>query len=606
MERAPDKVHATDQMPTSNILRLDDYRDKRDQRVRLAASLYGADIGRSALLRHLADLANLVGADRAAAVWVDEYGPGMVHPHVLLDLLSDRPRRGFSAEPLRRAWETGVPGVVESATRRASDGAPWTLAVSLGSDGTRGWFLVADSVTPRPTLPSEVRDRVMFISGECSAIVLHRDLDGVERSHAAPMQQGKPRFAGWAILQDIEGREEDDVESQRIALRFVVGRLPRLLVDDDLAIPSDRLRQQAERAREEVGGRADVAGAEAALWERVLDAFSEGDLESLNQGLLELGAAVEEQNHLHGASELYRTAYAIAVGTGNVAASIDAARFAGRAFRRLASWEEAHRWYGVARGIAEAASLDGLVVMILDGVANIHRDRGNLPAARATLKEARPFAERSGDDIAAATVHHGLMALEHVAGNLEVALVHGWQAVRKYHGERDRVQALASLAGVLIDADEFRAAEDAWACVAHMTSGNDYFRIYAVDALSYLAARRGAAAEFARRAAEADALGWESGPAPAKAEILYYRGLSHGHLGQTEEARRWLTRAVAFCEEHRFSRTLFRAEEALRSLDAPPEEAPAHRVAPDTPAAAPQEVRLGLEEMRRELVGSSR
>ena len=55
-------------MPTSNILRLDDYRDKRDQRVRLAASLYGADIGRSALLRHLADLAALMGADRAATV----------------------------------------------------------------------------------------------------------------------------------------------------------------------------------------------------------------------------------------------------------------------------------------------------------------------------------------------------------------------------------------------------------------------------------------------------------------------------------------------------------------------------------------------------------
>lgn len=603
MEWAPDKVHATDQMPTSNILRLDDYRDKRDQRVRLAASLYGADIGRSALLRHLADLAGMVGADRAAAVWVDEYGPGVVHPHVLLDLLSDRPRRGFSAEPLRRAWETGVPGVLESAGRRAADGAPWTLAVSLGSDGTRGWFLVADSVAPRPSLAPEIRDRVMFVAGECSAIVLHRDLDGADRTVPGRLAQGKPRFAGWAILQDIEGREEDDIESQRIALRFVVGRLPRLLVDDDLAIPSDRLRQQAERAREEIGGRDDIAGPEATLWDAVLDAFGAGDLEALGHALLGLGSAVEEQNHLHGASELYRTAYAIAVGTGNVVASIDAARFAGRSFRRLAGWDEAHRWYGVAREIAQVAGLPDRVAMTLDGVANIHRDRGNHPAARAALTEARAFAEESGDATAIGRVYHGLLSLEQVAGNLELALMHGWKAVRTYPDERDRIEALASLGGVLLYAGEYRAAEDAWACVEHLATGDDYIRLYAVDALGHLAANRGSPAEFARWAAKADAMGWESGPAPTKAEVLYYRGMSYAALGDSAAARRWLQRAVAFCEEHKFSRTLFRAEEALRSLDAPSAEGPAR---PDVPAAAPQEVRVGLEEMRRELVGSGR
>jgi hypothetical protein len=162
----------------------------------------------------------------------------------------------------------------------------------------------------------------------------------------------------------------------------------------------------------------------------------------------------------------------------------------------------------------------------------------------------------------------------------------------------------SGVAGVLIDADELRAAEDAWECVAHMTSGNDYFRLYALDALSHIAARRGARAEFARRAAEADAVGWESGPAPAKAEILYYRGLSYGYLGEIDEARRWLNSAVAFAESHKFSQTLFRAEAALRDLDTRRAEQPTRRNAPA--ATAPPEVRSGLEEMRRELVGSSR
>jgi tetratricopeptide (TPR) repeat protein len=593
-------------MPTSNILRLDDYRDKREQRVRLAASMHGADIGRAALLRHLADLASLVGADRAAAVWVDEYGPGLVHPHVLLDLFSDRPRRAFCIEPLHRAWETGVPGVVESpgGGGRPPEGAQWTLAVSLGSDGYRGWFLVADAVTPRPVLQTDVRDRVMFISGECSAILLHRDLDSGDESVSGERGATRAKFAGWPILQDIDGREADDAASQRIALRFVVGRLPRLLVDDGLATPADRQRQQADRAREEVDKQADAEDGETPLWYRVLDAYGAADLEALGTALLDLGAAVEGQNHLNGAAELYQTAYEVAVGSGDTGIAIDAARFAGRVLRRHAAWDDAHRWYGVARAIAEAAGLDDRVAVVLDGVANIHRDRGNHPAARAALMEAKVFAKRSGDARAIASVDHGLLSLEQVAGNLDLALVHGWNAVRAYPGERDRIEALASLGGVLVYAGEYRAAEDAWACVEHLAGDDDYIRLYAVDALGHLAARRGAAAEFARRAAAADRMGWESGPAPAKAEILYYRGMSYQCLGKVDEARRWLKRAVAFCHEHKFSRTLFRAEEALCSLDVGPTEAPAQPRG--APAAAPREVCLGLEEMRRELVGSGR
>jgi tetratricopeptide (TPR) repeat protein len=217
--------------------------------------------------------------------------------------------------------------------------------------------------------------------------------------------------------------------------------------------------------------------------------------------------------------------------------------------------------------------------------------------------EAGTFAARSGEGRAVASVHHGLMSVEHLAGNLESALKHGWQAVTSYPAEEDQVDALASLAGVLIDVGELQAAEDAWSCVAHMASGRDYIRLYALDALSHVAARRGETAKFARRAAEADALDWDSGPAPAKAEILYYRGLSYQYLGDTDEARRWLQRALSFCEAHRFSRMLFRAEEALRRLDTSPAEVPPRT---DTTDIAPPEVRAGLEQMRREVVGSGR
>jgi tetratricopeptide (TPR) repeat protein len=586
-------------MPEPDILRLDAYRERREQRLRLAASLYGADRGRSEILQHLVKVVSLLGADRAATVWIDEFGPGLVHPHVVLDLLSDRPRRAFAAEPLQRAWEGGVPGVFEGrGPAPRGEGLAWTVAVALGSDGTRSWFLVADAVSPSVAMGSEVRDRLMFLAGECSAVVLHRDLDAMASAEADPSARGRPRFAGWHILQDIEGREGDELESRRIAMRFVVARLPRLLVEDDLAIPRDRLRQQAQRAREEVGrdaGTLDI-GQEAVLWEEVLNAFQDGDLEGLGKALLRLAGAAESRTHLHGAAELYRTAYEIFAATGQVALAVDAARFTGRALRRLAAWDEATRWYGIAREVASAGSLRAKVAMVLDGVANIHRERGNLPAARAVLYEALGYAREAGDPEALGAVFHGLAGTEHLLGNLREAVGWGWNAVEAYRFPGERVMALATLGGILIDLGDLDAATDAWSCTRDLAT-NDYYRIYALDALGHICALRGDGAGFARWAEAADAMGWEAGPLPAKAEILHYRGLSFMALGDPARARSYLERAVAFAEEHGFGRTLFAAEAALSGLTSPAAEKPPAT----TPPSAPEAVSTGLREMRLRL-----
>ena len=592
-------------MPEPDILRLDAYKERREQRLRLAASLYRSDPARSELLGHLAKVASLLGSDRAATVWIDEYGPGLVHPHVVLDLLSDRPRRNFLADPLRKAWEGGVPGLFHTHGAWARGESPgWTVAVALGSDGTRSWFLVADAAVPGRGLPDEYRDRLMFLAGECSAVVLHRDLDAMAAAESEGGRAARPRFAGWPILQDIEGREDDETESRRIALRFLVARLPRLLVEDDLAIPAERLRQQAERAREEVdrdSGEVDV-GAEGPQWEEVLSAFQVGDLERLGRALLALGETVESRLHLHGAVELYRTAYEISAATGNIAAAVDAARFTGRALRRLARWDDAVRWYGIAREVAAAGMLPGQVARVMDGLASVHRDRGNLPAARATLLEALPFAEVDETPSAAGSIYLGLASAEHVMDRLDEAMAWGWRAVGAFDSEEDRVIALAVLGGILIDTGDLEAASDAWRCVRDLAV-NEYYKLYAVDALGHIAALRGDRAGFARAATAADAMGWDTGPLPAKAEILYYRGASYAALGESRRARVYLERAVAFAEEHRFSRTLFLAEAALRALDTEGR----HEAHKAEPPPVPQEVSNGLRGLRRslEVVGSA-
>jgi tetratricopeptide (TPR) repeat protein len=569
------------------------------------------DEGRKALVCHLSAIADVVSADRVATLWVDEYGPRIPHPHAVVDLLSDRPRRAFGRDPLWTARSNGVPGVHEygGGGGLPGVGGGWGLVVSLGSDGTRSWFLVADSVTPRPSLSADQRGAVMFLAGECSALVLHPDVHGSGSRASSPAPSAgasatdERRFPGWQILRDLEGRDEEGVEAQRIALRFVVARLPMLYLEEGLAVPRDRRRDQVERAREELllRGAGQPSHEEAELWEGILDAFEEGDAEALGRRLLALGLAVESQGHRHGAGELFTTAYGVAAAVGAVPTAVEAARKAGRAERHRGRWAQAHRWYEVARGVAAAAERMDDVALILEGVGATHRERGNLPAARSSLEEALAVAESSGNGLALGRVHHGFLGLEQAAGNLDAAARHGWRAVSLYGDDENRTRGLAGLAALFQEMGRLEAAEDAWLLVRHL-SGEEYYTLYAVDALSHLAALRGDGATFARLAAESDALGWDSGPLGAKADILLHRGLSYQALRRTGEARRWLERTVAFAEECGFSRVLFEAESTLQRLDSAITPESLEREAP--PAASTEEVEAGLHAMRRELVGA--
>ena len=580
-------------MPAVSVLRLEEYRDRRSTRLRLADALHRADPRRHAVFNHLVEVSEFAGADRAAAVWVDEHGSGLVHPYVVVDHLNGRPRRMFAPEPLRGAWQLGVPSAYDFPAVGAT-ATPATFAVALGSDGTRAWFLVADSIMPRPAVDADTRDRIMFLAGECAAVVLHRDLDISRGSDTDGV--GGSRFAGWDVLEDLEGRESDQTESRRIAQRFVVARLVRMLIDDDLTVSRERTVEQVRRARAELAD--DIAAeGEFDLLSRTLSALEDERLEDLASTLVELGDASEAQGHTNGALEIYKCAYDIASAIGAARPAAEAQRLRGRLARRRADWKDARACFERAQEIAEVAELHDVAARSFVGQAGVNRETGNLPAARSDFGEALARAHKSGDRDAIAFVHHGLLGLEHNAGDLPRALEHGWVAVAMYQNDAERMRCLAGLAGVLMDYGDREAAEDAWSVVAS-SCDERYYQVFAHDALSHLAALRGDRREFAARAERCDALGWRSGFDSAKAQLLYYRGLSYRALGEIEVAETWLSEAVAFAEEHRYNQMLFKAEDALRSLG----ELRAPAPEPPAPPAAPREVREGLRAMRRRLV----
>jgi tetratricopeptide (TPR) repeat protein len=533
--------------------------------------LYSADRERALLLRHLWSAISVANGDRGAVVWVDEYGPGLVHGHVILDLISDNPRRAFPSEPLRLAWSEGVPGLYDTCSREGSQGGfePATsyrsvCAVALGSDGLRAWFVIVDGQTPRPRLGADAAGDMMFLAGECSAILMHRDMKHSDGTVLLP-EGGVERFAAWPILKDIEGHEKDEEVNRRISCRFLVARVVRAILDDDLATDREALDHQIECVRRELGKQF-LSDPERTLWDAVLDAVEAEDRRAFARAVLALGVHVEDLGHLAGAREFYRSAYEASMAVAADHEALEAARFAGRAWRRSSEWDRALGWYGVARSLAAAAGDLAREAMVLDGAAKVHKERGNLPRARQLLDEALNLALQSGDSQAIGTTYHDMGAVDAMASRLEDAIRLTWLAVRHYDSDQDRLSALALLGSILTEAGELRAAESAYAIVARRVRSIVY-RLYALSGYAKVAGLRSDRAEFERRVSVLEAAGFEEGPAAFKAGSWMDRGEVYSRLRDPAEARRCYERAIELAEAHKLGQFLIQAEEALRGID---------------------------------------
>lgn len=598
-------------MSTTDVVRLGEYRGRREKRLRQSLALYRADPERARLVGLLWEALELTGGDRAATLWVDEYGPGLVHVHCLLDLASDEPRRTFSLQVLREAWEDGVPGLLDrpdvSREDRILPGRPRSLAaVALGSDGVRAWFMVVDSRTPRPPLAGDVADGFMFLAGECTAHLLHRDIDtAAGRSPDSDdfERLRKERFSGWPVLRDVEGAQEGGQTSRRITSRFLVTRILRGLLDDDLAVDRDSLRHQIRGVRDELDELPETDG-ETRAWHRILDALEEDDLGALLGGVLELGERVEWQGHVFGARELHRIAFDLSVALGDVAGAADAARRLGRVCRRMTDWSGAEEWYESGREIARSGELRRAEALIVDGLGNLRRERGNFPAARELYEEALEMGRELADARVLGSAHQSLMIVEKHAGRTDDAIRHGWASVQAHASEQRKVAALADLGDIFIRSGALDAAEDAFTVVAARTDKLD-FRVMALDALAHVAALRGDGETFRARNERTAREPWADVSPGVRAQVLLFRGRSHLALDEVEEARAVLRSAKALAEEHEINKVLFDAEDLLDELERGEAEADADaRELPEPAAETIAEVGEPLARMARTPVGT--
>jgi tetratricopeptide (TPR) repeat protein len=202
----------------------------------------------------------------------------------------------------------------------------------------------------------------------------------------------------------------------------------------------------------------------------------------------------------------------------------------------------------------------------LDGWANTLRVKGAFPAARRRLMQALDLARTAGSDYALGSVHQSLMTVAALAGETGAALEHGWASVEAYATARDQLRALVTVAGLLLELDEARLAEQAYqVALEHLEE--PYFRLFALDGYAHAAALQGDRQLYEARSIRLDQEDWRVGGPDFEGQVYLYRGRAWEQLGKPARARSWFERALALAESHGLAKTLFEAQGGLDRLN---------------------------------------
>jgi tetratricopeptide (TPR) repeat protein len=255
------------------------------------------------------------------------------------------------------------------------------------------------------------------------------------------------------------------------------------------------------------------------------------DPPKLASALSDLGHDLEDRSQLLEAAAAYTILYELALMERDAVGCMDAARWAGRACRKAAQWNDALNWYALARRIAEHRGDFLRLVRVLDGLGNTYRERGAFPKARQCYGDAWKVAQVAGSPVETANVALGLMTVEREAGRLDSAAAFGWRALGLQTDPAERANLLLNIGTLLREGGDLDAAECAYR-VSRAVGATAEVRVLAADALAYCAALRADAGAYRRLRPRGVRT-----PPYVRVQLGYFRGASLRALGDARAGR---------------------------------------------------------------------
>jgi tetratricopeptide (TPR) repeat protein len=293
--------------------------------------------------------------------------------------------------------------------------------------------------------------------------------------------------------------------------------------------------------------------------------------------------AVAEEMELAGAFEL---AYATLVGVlsafsaqlsprlqGNILAQL------GRAARQLAAFDVARAMYEEALRIGHEYDAMDVVARAQLGLGSLAVILGNYPNAREQYDCALLSAESASEPDLIRNAHHGLLYCGITSGDLDSAMVHGWNVLRLCIAPDPRAEALMNMAEICRLSGEHDAAIRTYKVAMEWTS-RARVRLHAIAGALQ-------SAVSLRRFAEARhylALLDEQLPAMPDTHTRASLGVDMAaalhDLGETTTALARLTEARALASENSYHEVVHRAEQAAAAWHLAPDLVTVHSATP--------------------------
>ena len=233
----------------------------------------------------------------------------------------------------------------------------------------------------------------------------------------------------------------------------------------------------------------------------------------------------------------------------------------GRAVRQLGVMDVARDLYQSAIDLGYESDALDVVSRALNGMAVIALTRGNYPLARKQFELALANAVRANDPDLIRHAHHGLFNCGFTSGDLDAAMVHGWNVLRLCIAPDSRAEALMNMAEICRLTGEHDAAMRVYAVTIEWSS-QPRVRLHAMSGALQSAIAVGRIADAHRYAEGIDALLPTVPDTYTRASVGIEVADSLHRLGNAQAATTRLTEAKALAVENSFHELVHRAEQA--------------------------------------------